>query len=80
MGKMIVAAEFDPKLAARLKRFAQAAGTFKARVLRMAVEEFIERHLRENAGVREKFERYTREDEAIAARRAEPARHLWVVK
>jgi hypothetical protein len=35
--KAIVAAELDAELSAKLKRFAQAAGTFKTRVVRLAM-------------------------------------------
>lgn len=74
--RRIVASELDADLYARLTRFAQAAGTFKTRIIRIALAEFIEKHLRENAGVRERFERYTVEDEARTSTRG----HLKIVK
>lgn len=75
---MIVTCKLDAEMSARLKRFAQAAGTPKTRIMRMALFEFIEKHLRENQGVRERFDRYTREDEALAS--APERGHLKVIK
>jgi len=76
--KHIAVCTLEPEAAARLKRFAQAAMTFKSRIIRLAISEFIEKHLRENAGVCERFDRYTAEDEARAA--APKRAHLSVIK
>lgn len=76
--KSIVSAELEPELAARLKRLSQVTGAPKTRLLRAAIDDFIKKCLHENAGWRETFEQYTREDEARAASPAHS--HLRVVK
>ena len=76
--KIIICCQLDIDFAARLKRFTQAAMTMKSRVIRAALEKFIDDSLRENDGLRERFERYTLEDEVRAAA---PSRgHLKVIK
>lgn len=62
--KRVVAADLGQVLFDRLARFAQATGSPKTAILRLAINEFIDKHLKENTGVRERFARYTAEDEA----------------
>lgn len=66
----LVTAPLDDELFARLTRFVQASGTYKTRVIRAAIDEFITKALREDINIRERYERYEREDKDSAARRA----------
>jgi len=66
--KRIVTVQLDAVLYVRLKRLTQhVIGTPMSRFVRMAIEDKIEKALRDNDGWRKTFERYQHEDDERAA-------------
>lgn len=76
--KLTVTCQMDAELFAKLTNFTQAVGTCKTRIIRRAVEEFIETGLRENKGIRDRYEQISFERMASAC--ATPSGHLKIIK
>lgn len=81
--RRIIACELGPELANKLRRFTIAAQTYKTRIIRMALEEFLTKHLSENKEMRERYEKIAREEDESERRQlagAKPRDHLKVIK
>ena len=72
----VLTCALDAKLSTKLRLFSRATGGTKAAIIRMALDEYIDRSLRDNSGWRKRFEQHTLEDAALGT----PVKHLRVIK